>query len=115
MFRALRNELVLPDLINVVDNFSTHNKGIFGYLYKILQRKGQMSVNIKLPDGLQISEFELSMLLASKLFESGLISSGQGAEMVGLSKRAFIEMLGKYEVSVFGYDFDELEEELDEI
>lgn len=100
----------------MADNFSPCNKGIFGYLYsKILQRKGQMSVNIKLPDGLEISEFELSMLLASKLFESGLISSGQGAEMVGLSKRAFIEMLGKYEVSVFGYDFDELEEELDEI
>ena len=74
-----------------------------------------MSVSINLPDGLQISEFELSMMLASKLYESGLISSGQGAEMVGLSKRAFIEMLGKYQVSVFGYDFDELEEELDDL
>lgn len=74
-----------------------------------------MSVNINLPEGLQISEFELSMLLASKLFDSGLISSGQGAKMVGLSKQAFIEMLGKYQVSVFGYDFDELEEDLEEI
>ena len=114
-FSPLKNELIFPD-VNVLDNYySTGNKGIFGYLYNILQRKGQMSVNIKLPDGLQISEFELSMLLASKLFESGLISSGQGAEMVGLSKSSFIEMLEKYEVSVFGYDFDELEEELDEI
>ena len=75
----------------------------------------QMSVNINIPDGLQISEFELNMLLASKLFESGLISSGQGAEMVGLSKRAFIELLGKYQVSVFGYDYSELEEELEDL
>ncbi len=74
-----------------------------------------MSVQINIPNGLKISEFELNMILASKLFESGLISSGQGAEMVGLSKRAFIELLGKYNISVFGYDFDELEGELDHI
>jgi len=62
-----------------------------------------------------MSEFELNMLLASKLFESGLISSGQGAKMVGLSKKAFIELLGKYNVSIFGYDLEELEEDLKEI
>lgn len=72
-----------------------------------------MSVQVNIPNGLQLTEFEVNMLLASKLFESGLISSGQGAEMVSLSKRAFIEMLGKYNVSVFGYDFDELEGELE--
>ena len=69
-----------------------------------------MSIQINLPDGLQISQFELSMLLAAKLFDEGLISSGQGAEMVGLSKQAFIELLGKYKVSVFQYDIDEIEE-----
>ena len=43
----------------------------------------------------------------------GLISSGQGAEMVGISKHTFIELLGKYQVSIFGYDVGEIEEELD--
>jgi predicted HTH domain antitoxin len=71
-----------------------------------------MSIQINLPDGLQISQFELSMLLAAKLFDEGLISSGQGAEMVGLSKQAFIELLGKYKVSVFPYDIDEIEEDV---
>jgi predicted HTH domain antitoxin len=52
------------------------------------------------------------MLLAAKLFEEGLISSGQGAEMVGLSKQAFIEMLGKHKVSIYQYDIDEIEEDV---
>ena len=71
-----------------------------------------MSIQVNLPDGLKITEFELTMLLAAKLFESGLISSGQGAEMVGLSKQAFIELLVKYEVSVFQYDINEIEEDI---
>ena len=71
-----------------------------------------MSIEINLPDGLQISQFELSMLLAAKLFDEGLISSGQGAEMVGLSKQAFIELLGKYKVSIFQYGIDEIEEDI---
>lgn len=71
-----------------------------------------MSIQINLPDGLKISNFELNMLLAVKLFDEGLISTGQGAEMVGLSKHAFIEMLGKYKVSIFQYDINEIEEDI---
>jgi len=52
------------------------------------------------------------MLIASKLFEDGKLSSGQAAEIVGISKRAFIEILGKYNVSIFGYEYEELEEDL---
>jgi predicted HTH domain antitoxin len=71
-----------------------------------------MSIQINIPEGLQISQFELKMLLAVKLFEEGLITSGQGAEMVGLSKQAFIEMLGKYKVSVFQYGIEEIEADI---
>ena len=71
-----------------------------------------MSIQINIPDGLKISHFELSMLLAAKLFDEGLITSGQGAAMVGLSKHAFIEMLGKYKVSIFQYDIEEIEEDI---
>ncbi len=74
-----------------------------------------MSVNINIPDSIALSPFELSMNLAAKLFDRGLITSGQGAEMVGLSKRAFIKLLGKYEVSVFQYDMDEVLEDLENI
>jgi len=74
-----------------------------------------MGVYIEVPDGLMLSEFELSMHLAAKLFDRGLITSGQGAEMVGLPKRDFIKSLGKYEVSVFQYDMDEILEDVNKI
>jgi len=52
------------------------------------------------------------MLLASKLFEEGKLSSGQAAELVGITKRSFVELLGRYNVSLFGYDYEELEEDV---
>lgn len=52
------------------------------------------------------------MLLASKLYEQGKLSSGQAAELAGYSKRTFIELLGKYEVSIFNYDEKELEKDI---
>ena len=70
------------------------------------------TITINLPKTLEMSSFEIEMLVATKLFEDGKLSSGQAAEMVGLSKRTFIELLGKYGVSVFGYDFEELENDL---
>ncbi|MGB7394601.1 MAG: UPF0175 family protein, partial [Pricia sp.] len=57
-------------------------------------------------------DFDLKMLVASKLFADGRLSSGQACKIVGISKRAFLEVLGKYGVSVFGYNFAELEEDL---
>jgi len=59
-----------------------------------------------------MSDFELKMLLASKLFEEGKLSSGQAAELVGITKRSFVELLGRYNVSLFGYDYEELEEDV---
>ena len=73
-----------------------------------------MSVfQIQIPDSVKINDFELKMLIASRLFEEGKLSSGQAAEVVGISKRAFVEILGKYNVSLFGYDYEELEEDLE--
>lgn len=69
--------------------------------------------HVQLPDSAGVNEFDLKMLIASKLFEDGRLSSGQAAEVVGISKRAFIELLGKYQVSLFGYSFEELEEDLE--
>ncbi|MCH8485691.1 MAG: UPF0175 family protein [Candidatus Cyclonatronum sp.] len=63
---------------------------------------------VKIPDSAKVNEFELKMMIASKLFEDGRLSSGQAAEIVGISKRAFVELLGKYGVSLFGYNDVEL-------
>ena len=69
-------------------------------------------LKIQIPDTLEVSEWEVNMIVASKLFELGKLSSGQAAQMVGLSKRSFLEMLGKFDVSIFGYTADELREDL---
>ncbi|MEL6695162.1 MAG: UPF0175 family protein [Bacteroidota bacterium] len=71
-----------------------------------------MSIHLNIPSDLHASEFDLKMLFASKLFDEGLISSGQGAKMVGISRRAFIEILGHYNVSVFQTSVEELEEDI---
>lgn len=70
------------------------------------------TVELNLPDSLRLSDSELKMILAAKLFDLGELSSGQAAKMVGISRREFLETVGKYGVSIFQYDADELEEDL---
>lgn len=67
---------------------------------------------LDIPDNIELEKFEASMILASKLYEQGKISLGQGAEFAGLSKRTFIELLGKYNVSIFNYGPEEIENDV---
>ncbi len=48
------------------------------------------------------------MLLATQLYEQGKLSLGQAAELVGLTKRTFAELLGQYKVSLFNYPASDL-------
>jgi predicted HTH domain antitoxin len=66
----------------------------------------QLILNI--PDFVNLDEKEISMTLAAKLYEDGKLSLGQAAELVGLSKRTFAELLGKYNVSLFNYPVSDL-------
>jgi len=61
------------------------------------------TVTLNLPENLEVDNRELVMLLASKLYEQGKISLGQAAELAGLTKRTFAELLSKYDVSIFNY------------
>ncbi len=74
-----------------------------------------MTLQLDVPKGLELSEFDIIMNLAAKLFDRGLVSSGQAAKMVGISKRTFIEIVGNYGVSIFQYDEDEFEKELENL
>jgi predicted HTH domain antitoxin len=67
---------------------------------------------IKLALPFNLSEEEVRLLLAIKLYEVGRISLGQAAKLAGFSKRAFMEVLGKHHVPVFNYSPDELRQEL---
>lgn len=71
-----------------------------------------MKVTLNLPESLDIKFFDLSIYVAAKLFEDGLLSSGQAAEMIGVSRRAFLEMMGKYGVSVFSDSADDLRKDI---
>ena len=74
-----------------------------------------MTYQVTIPRQVQLTEFELTMNLAMMLFDRGILTSGQGAEMVGISKRSFLELAGKYGVSIFQYDEGELLEELNRL
>ena len=66
------------------------------------------TLTLNVPDSFDIDDKEIAIILATKLYEQGRLSLGQAAVLVGLTKRNFIELLGRYNVSVFNYPASEL-------
>lgn len=60
-------------------------------------------LTLNIPDNLELNELETKRFLAAKMYESGKLSLGQAAELAGLSKVAFTEILSDYGVSVINY------------
>lgn len=52
-------------------------------------------------------------LLALKLYESGWLTTGLAAKLAGISRAAFLFLLGQHGLSPFGEEPDELERDLD--
>lgn len=48
------------------------------------------TLDIDLPQSVHLTENELKMVLAAKLFEMGELSSGQAAKLVGIPRREFL-------------------------
>ena len=71
-----------------------------------------MKITLKIPESAQLKAFDLSLYVASKMYEDGLLSAGQAAAMAYVSKRTFIELMGKYGVSVFSSSVDDLHNDL---
>ncbi len=71
------------------------------------------TIQLNIPNDIDLSEYDFSMILATKLYEDAKLSSGQAAQMVGLSKRAFIELLGKFGVSVFSKNIADLHKDIE--
>lgn len=60
-------------------------------------------------------DFEKEIKTSSlvKLYELGKVSSGVAAKVLGLSRVDFLDLLAKYNVSVFGAaNFNDLDEEI---
>jgi len=65
-----------------------------------------MTLNI--PDSVELDEKQTARFLAAKLYESGKLTLGQAADLAGLSKVAFAEILSDYDVSLFNYPASEI-------
>ncbi|MFP4395509.1 MAG: UPF0175 family protein [Anaerolineales bacterium] len=57
-------------------------------------------------------EVRLRELIALELFREGRISSGKGAELLGISKLAFIQLLAQQGIDYFTESPEELEDEV---
>ena len=66
------------------------------------------TVSLNIPDNIDIDEPELKIILAGELYERERLSLGQAADLAGLSKRAFIEILGKFGFSIFSQSEEDL-------
>jgi predicted HTH domain antitoxin len=60
-------------------------------------------MTLTVPENLNLNEKDTKRFLAAKMYESGKLSLGQAAELAGLSKIAFSEILADYDVSLVNY------------
>lgn len=58
---------------------------------------------LEIRENIDLSEKEAKRFLAANLYEVGKLSLGQAAELAGLSKLAFLEILKDYNVSLINY------------
>lgn len=65
-------------------------------------------LTLNIPKDFELDEAETKKFLAAKLYEAGKLSLGQAAEMAGLSKTEFSEILPDYGVSLINYSSAEI-------
>lgn len=70
------------------------------------------TLTLNLPDSLDIDERQIALLVATRLYEQGRLSLGQAAEVAGLTKRTFAELLGSYDVSIFNFPASDLSKDV---
>jgi predicted HTH domain antitoxin len=69
-------------------------------------------LTLNIPDSLDVDNRDIAMLVATQLYQQGKLSLGQAAELAGLTKRTFAELLGSYNVSIFNYPATDLSKDV---
>jgi predicted HTH domain antitoxin len=77
-------------------------------------------LTLEYPDDLELAmqttpeemQAQIRLMAALKMFELGKLTSGNAAELAGLSRVEFFEACGRYQVPLFNYPPEELEAEL---
>jgi predicted HTH domain antitoxin len=72
----------------------------------------EMRLTLTMPEITDLNPVDVQIFTAAKLYEAQKLSLGQAAEAAGLSKRTFAELLGKYGVSLFSQNTEELESDI---
>ena len=70
------------------------------------------TISFQIPSLSGVSEFDARVILAGELYQREKVSLGQAADIAGLSKRAFVEVMGKYGFSVFSESIDDFREDV---
>jgi len=70
------------------------------------------TLELKIPDNVDLDDREAKMTLASRLYKKGKLSLGQASEMAGLSKMTFMELLSDYDVEIINYPAKELDNDI---
>jgi len=70
------------------------------------------TVKLNIPEHLEMGDKDIAMIVAAALYEKGKLSLGQAAELAGLSKETFAELLGKYGVSIFNHPPSDLSRDI---
>ena len=66
------------------------------------------TMTIQVPEALEKEHDETIRLIAAKLYEAGKLTLGQAAEMCGMRKWGFPEILAKFNVDYFQYTSEDL-------
>ncbi len=76
------------------------------------QTPEKMQVTIDLPDDVGLDEHEAKERVVALLYEAGMLSEKQGRDVLGLSRRAFQEMLSEHDVAYMNSDPEDIQYEL---
>ncbi len=78
------------------------------------------TIQIELPEEVLLSlketpdelSREIRIAAAAKLYELGKLSSGRAAELAGLSRVGFLQILGRYRVSIFNITLEDIKQDM---
>lgn len=83
----------------------------------------KVNLEVEIPDKIQGTQLEGKFVAAAqqviqersviRLFEQGEVSSGYAADMLGMTKHDFIQLLAKYNVPFFNMTPEEWEQEVE--
>jgi predicted HTH domain antitoxin len=66
------------------------------------------TIVLNIPDQLEMNQPDMIRFIAAKLYEAGKLTLGQAAQFAGLSKVAFAEILGDYNVPLINHPLEDI-------